>query len=337
MKILFDHPDPFFLSHGGFQIQIEQTKSALEQAGVEVEYLRWWDENQTGHLIHFFGRATGGYIDFAHQKGLKVVMAELHTGLGSRKPLARRLQKAIMGLSQALLPPAFSAKLAWDSYRKADAFAALTPWEASLMRNMFDADFRKVHVIPNGVEAVFFNPPVPFRSRSSDFLVCTATIAARKRVLELAEAAVLARVPVWIIGKPYSDKDPYYQSFLQVHRQHPGLVRYEGPINDRTKLAEIYQSSRGFILLSAMESQSLSALEAAAAGCPLLLSDLPWARSTFENHASYCPMEGKDTTARVLRDFYEKASSFSQTFKPLTWPEVAEKFRSLYASVLDSK
>ena len=33
MKVLFDHPNPFMLAHGGFQIQIEQTKKAPERIG----------------------------------------------------------------------------------------------------------------------------------------------------------------------------------------------------------------------------------------------------------------------------------------------------------------
>src|ERR1019366_772376 len=51
MKVLFHHFLPFSLAHGGEQVQIEQTKTALERAGVEVEFLRWWDAakgDQTG-------------------------------------------------------------------------------------------------------------------------------------------------------------------------------------------------------------------------------------------------------------------------------------------------
>ena len=33
MKVLFDHPNPFMLAHGGFQNQIEQTKKAPERIG----------------------------------------------------------------------------------------------------------------------------------------------------------------------------------------------------------------------------------------------------------------------------------------------------------------
>jgi len=40
MKVLFDHHLPFALAHGGFQQQLLQTKSALEQAGIETDYVR---------------------------------------------------------------------------------------------------------------------------------------------------------------------------------------------------------------------------------------------------------------------------------------------------------
>ena len=42
MKVLFDHHCPFMLAHGGTQIQIEQTKAALEKLGVTVEPLLAW-------------------------------------------------------------------------------------------------------------------------------------------------------------------------------------------------------------------------------------------------------------------------------------------------------
>ncbi|MDX6767747.1 MAG: glycosyltransferase [Candidatus Methylacidiphilales bacterium] len=335
MKLLFDHPSPFLLAHGGFQTQIEQTKAALEGLGVEVEYLRWWDDRQTGNIIHYFGRPSGGYIDFAHGKGMKVVVGELHTGLASRPGWQRLLQKQIMRTAQFALPHAFTAKLAWEAYQKADAFIALTDWEKHLMVAMFDADPAKVHVIPNGVEEVFFLPPSVVRRPSSDYLVSTATITPRKRVLELAQAAVLAQVPVWIIGKPYAESDPYHQRFLETVRASAGIVKYEGGISDRKRLAEIYQKARGFVLLSSMESLSLSALEASASGCPLLLADLPWARSSFGNAATYVPAKTTpEATAKHLLTFYHAAPDHHHTPIAHSWPVIAQKFKSLYEQLL---
>lgn len=49
-----------------------------------------------------------------------------------------------------------------------------------------------------------------FPIRNPQFLVTLSTITERKRVPELAESAILAKVPLLVIGRPYSETDPYY-------------------------------------------------------------------------------------------------------------------------------
>jgi glycosyltransferase involved in cell wall biosynthesis len=333
MKVLFDHHLPFALAHGGFQQQLVQTKSALEQAGVETDYVRWWDDAQRGDLIHFAGRPAADYISFAHDRGCKVVVAELLTATGSRSRSELVLQKMATGVFRKILPATFTARMAWDAYRLADACIANTAWEAHLMNYLFGAPKERVHVVPNGVEEIFLNSAPAARGQ---WLVCTATITERKRVLELAEAAVVARTPLWIIGRPYSDSDPYAQKFCALAKQQPQMLRYEGAVADRARLARIYREARGFVLLSAMETRSLSAEEAAACECPLLLSDLPWARSTFAGDAGYCPVAGPERTSGFLRKFYDAAPSLKPPPTPASWPEVGRQFRAVYEGVLNA-
>jgi hypothetical protein len=334
MKVLFDHDLPFLLAHGGLQIQIEQTKAALEAAGVTVEHLRWWDPAQSGNIIHFFGRAPESYISFAHQKGMRIVMAELLSGLGSRSAAARALQRIFMRLAQGGLPAAFVSRMAWRSYTTADALIANTPWEARLMTEMFDAPPARVACVPNGVEPVFLDSAPAARG---PWLVCTATITRRKRVLELAEAAVLARTPLRVIGQPYAAGDPYAKQFERLVREQPGLLRHEGALADRAALARAYREARGFALLSTVETRSLSAEEAAACGCPLLLSDLPWARSVFGTQASYCPPQASSRRiATCLRAFYDAAPTLPPPPKPKSWRELAPQFIAVYERVLST-
>jgi glycosyltransferase involved in cell wall biosynthesis len=327
MKILIHCNLPFALAHGGQQIQIERTIAGLQSLGLEAEPLRWWDDAQTADFIHYFGRMPAGQIELAHQKGIKVVMAELLTGPGSRSPRQLRVQKFISRAIDRFAPRTFVASFNWNSYALADACVALTSWEAHLMTYLFGAPPERVHVVPNGVEEAFFNSPPRERG---PWLICTATITERKRVLELAEAAVQAQTPVWIIGKAYSDQDEYAQRFLSLAKQYPRIIRFEGPVQDRAKLAAIYREARGFVLLSTMESLSLSALEAAACECPLLLSDLPWARTTFAEHALYCPLTSAGQTAPHLRKFYDQAPSLRPPPKPPTWPDVARQLKIIY-------
>lgn len=331
MKILVNCTLPFMLAHGGQAIQIQRTIAALCESGVEAEPLRWWDENQTGDLIHYFGRMPVDQIRFAHQKKLKVVMAELLTSQGSQNFVQRSSRRIFRWAAENLAPPTFAAAFGWEPYRIADGYIALTPWEKYLMQYKFGADPEKIHVVPNGVEDVFFQSPETSRNQ---WLVCTATITDRKRVLELAQAAVAAKTPVWIIGKPYADNDAYAKDFLALAASHKDVVRYEGGFSDRVKLAEVYRAARGFVLLSTMESLSLSALEAAACKCPLLLSDLPWARSTFPDTAAFCPIASTNITAQVLRKFYDDAPNLPRPPRPATWKEVADQFISAYEKVL---
>jgi len=333
MKILIQHAWPFFLAHGGLQTQIEQTKAGLEKLGVEVEYLRWWDDQQTGDIIQVFGRPGVPLIVMAHQKKIRVVLSDLLTGQGSRPAWKHWLHRWALAGLEAVCPPIFSSKLSSRAYREADACFALTPWEAQLMTTLYRADAGKIHVIPNGVEEAFFNAPARPRGK---WLVCTATITERKRILELAEAAVVAKTPLWIIGKPYSEDDSYFAEFRQLALAHPELIRYEGPIADRDVLAGIYREARGFVLLSTMESLSISALEAAACEAPLLLTDLPWARVSFGSDASYCPIASISATAHCLSRFYQAAPSLSSPAKPLTWVQVTRKMKEIYEALLST-
>jgi glycosyltransferase involved in cell wall biosynthesis len=317
------------------QTQVLRTFEALKALGVEVEFLRWWDGRQSGDVLHFFGRVSSDHLRQAHQKGMKVVQAELLTEQGSRSPARLKLQTILKRVTLLSLPRRYVDLLFnWDSYRQADACVALTEWEAFLMQKVYGAPPEKTHVIPNGVEDVFLNS---LPAKRGHWLVCTATITERKRVLELAEAAVRAQTPLWIIGKPYSEADAYAQRFNAVAKASSAMVRYEGPIENRAKLAQVYREARGFVLLSAMESLSLSALEAAACECPLLLSRLPWATTVFHESACYCPVTSSAAkTAGHLRQFYAAAPGLKPPPRPLTWLEVGQQLKRLYETLLST-
>jgi glycosyltransferase involved in cell wall biosynthesis len=232
---------------------------------------------------------------------------------------------------QQLLPGSITGHYNWESYQLVDASVALTPHEAHLMRYVLRAPPDRVHVVPNGVEGVFLQSKPEPRGR---WLVCTATITPLKRITVAADAAVAAHIPLWVIGRPYTESDPYYLRFRQLVQAHPDLLRFEGPVHDRQQLARIYRQARGFVLLSAWESLSLSALEAAACECPLLLSDLPWARGTFGERAAYCPVTTRrDVTTNCLRLFYKQADQTLRPPKPASWTDVAHQLKTIYSNI----
>lgn len=323
---------PFLLGHGGHQIQIQETRKALESIGLSVDFLRWWDDSQAGDIIHFFGRPSETYVNLAHQKNLRVVIADLHSGLGARHPVLRQLQKTMITASRHLLPRDVTARMAWNSYHMADACLGLTPWDITLLQTMFKVDSARTFFVPNGVEDVFLNSTAQSRG---PWLLSTTSILPVKRVLETAQAAVEAGTPIHIVGKPLSESATYYQRFLQFARTHADLVRYEGPVNDRAALARLYREARGFVLLSHWESSPLSAHEAVACQCPLLLSDIRSLRTLFGDNAIYSsPRTSIRQTAKTLQKFYDSALSLPTPPKPKSWNEVARILESVYQQVL---
>ena len=327
MKVLIDHNFPFLLAHGGLQIQIERTKSALEAHGIEVEYLKWYDESQRGDIIHFFGRAAPIHIRFAQAKGMKYVMSDLLTGQGSRPLSLLRMQGLFNRAFELAMPSIFRDMPRWTSYREADAVFAVTPYEARLMKILFRATPSRLHVVTVGIDDEFF---LPKSTKKDEYLVSTATIHPRKRNLETAEAAVKAGVRMVFTGKPYADTDEYYIRFRRVVESNPTLLKYFGFLPSRANLAEIYHSARGFVLLSTMESLSASALEASAARCPLLLSDLPWARDTFGAKASYCSANDLSGMSIALKDFFDNAPTLPCPPPPPTWLAVGKQIAQIY-------
>jgi len=334
MKIAFDCHVPFCLAHGGVQIQVEQTRAALERQGLEVWPLSWWDDSVSPDLIHFFGKPTLSYARLVKQKRMRLVVADLLTSQGSRTAW-QRMPFSIICFLDRLVGGRLRQKLGWSVYDLADACICLTPWEASLVRKMYGARHARIEIVPNGVEQVFLEDRGnPVRE---DHLVTTVTITPRKRVVEMVRAAALARVKLHVIGKPYHPEDPYYLLFLQALKQARPWVEYIGPIEDRAVLAEEYRKAAGFVLLSAMESQSLSALEAAACGCPLLLTDLPWARSSFSEGASYIPLASTKTTSGYLRRFMDGVATAPKVPQVSSWDDVGARLAQVYREAMTSR
>jgi glycosyltransferase involved in cell wall biosynthesis len=332
MKLLIDHPSPFMLAHGGVQVLIERTWHALSDLGIQVEPLRWWDDKQSGDLIHFYGRVPTEYLRLAHKKRIPVVMSELLSGAGARAPLVLLTQRTAIALLRRVLPEPFQVRLAWDSYQYADAILASTTLEAQLAQRLFRAPAHKVHLVPNGVEDIFFQTPPESRGR---WLLCTGRITEIKRTVEVAQAAIAAETPLWVVGRPMAANDPYAEKFFKLAKANPEWIRHDTFVPTH-ELARAYREARGFVLLSRWESLSLAALEASAGECPLLLSDVPWARSAFGARATYCPLTPKvGKTAEVLRQFYVAAPKLQPPPKPITWREVACRLKALYEQVLN--
>jgi glycosyltransferase involved in cell wall biosynthesis len=335
MKVLFSQSLPFFLAHGGTQTFVESLLRELPALTVEIEPVRWWDETQQGDIIHFVGRPSFDHVRLAQQKGFKVVMTEFLDQPASRHRLTLFAQRLCIQFARNALTE-FTGRLAWDAYRQLDAMIYAVPHEWETAKYLFNANPARGFVIPHGIEpaalAALRQP-----ADEADYLISIATIAPRKNTHLLAAAAKLAQVPVLFVGKPYADDDPYFEQFMStVDNQY---VRYAGFVSNEEKYGYL-RRARGFALLSQFESGCIAVYEAAAAGLPLFLSDLPWAAKAYVNakNSRFVTPRAREHVAKELADFYGSAHRLPETTFPLlSWREVAERYRAIYEKILGER
>lgn len=327
MKVLTYSALPFNLAHGGVTNICDRTSRVLVDLGFEVEPIRWWDKHQLGDVLFCFCRPSNDIVEYAQKKGMKVVVEQVLTGLVSRPLWKRQAQKLFKIFLENFAPAMMTDAYGWRSFRMIDMHFVPSPHDASVVRHMFDVDPAKIQIVPYGVDDEFLNVKPGVRA---DHLICTATVTERKRVLEVARAALHANIPIWIVGKTYGFNDPYGDQFQEVVKQSNGIVRHIPHVDGREALAKMLTAARGFVLLSTMETVSQSALEAASCGCPMLLSDLDWARVAFDKNALYCnPNADLVHLSNQLKVFYDKCPTFDQNFKAGSWSEQRSCLRDI--------
>jgi len=334
MKALLNHTIPFSLAHGGVTNIVHRTYDVMLDCGLEAEYLRWWDTEQLGDILFHFGRPPITLIRFAKSAGLIVVAEHVLTGLVSRPSWKRAIQKRIISTLRASFPQAVSDNFSWDSFDLVDMNFFPSEWDASVARHMFNVKPEKSYILPYGAnDAFLLSAEVPRDS----YLITTATITPRKRVVELAAACHVAGVPLKVVGKPYAVSDKYFERFKRLEHSSQ-FVEHIPHIADQVTLASLYRRARGFVLLSAMETISQSAIEAAACRTPLLLSDMDWAHRSFGSSASYCPIGcATEKTSQVIRSFYDRAHELVPAWRPPSWQEARACLPQVFEDLVRNK
>ena len=335
MKVLFDHPNPFLLAHGGFQIQIEQTKKALEEIGVEVECLRWWDNSQTGDLIHYFGVPPLTYLKQANTKNLPVVLTQLLSAQCNRSQAHLKLQGIVTRIIQKL--PGFGSirnQLKWQSISAASKVIVGLEAERHVLKTILNLPDDRIVTIPLAISSEFFRIH-PARC-TQNHLITTGTISEVKRSVELAQMARAAEVPILFVGKPYSETDPYWMQFKSLIDGK--TIMHQSHIESKERLIELLCESRGYVLYSKYENWSLSTHEAVACGLPICVQDQNWSRERFGKQAFYLnACSSNRENIQRLKDFYVTSHALhAPSVKLCTWTDTAAELKAVYEKVLSS-
>lgn len=333
MKVLIDKHLPFMLAHGGANTQVMQTFLALQRQGVEVEFLRWWDEGQRADLIHFFGTPPAEYLHLTRLKRLPAIINQLFTETCNR-PLSQLKRQGRMVRCLLALPfgGGIKQKLDWQAYSNGSHNVVGLEAEKKVLQVVYGVPEKRISVVPYGLNDAFLQ--AGGGRRTETHLICTGTITERKCSVELACLARAAQVPVLFVGKPYAESDPYWVRFKNLIDGR--WVKHQSQVENDAAMVPLLQFARGFVLMSWYENWCLSAHEAAACGLPVLVMDQNWSRERFGNQARYFSSLGvSDDNIRILKQFYADAPQLSApAARQFSWPEVAGELIKVYQQAL---
>jgi glycosyltransferase involved in cell wall biosynthesis len=330
---------PLALDAGGLEVQVMATVDALRAAGAQVELFDPWKRPFDADLLHCFGSdyQLGEIVARATARGIPVVVSSV---FGPHRPAAfyaawRRLDRLVP------MKTSFGARA--TILAAADAVVALTPAEATHLRRFFGVDPVKVHVVPNGVAARFFESDGEAFAAAHgvrDFTLLVAAVEPLKNQVRLVEAVGGTGITLVLVGAPRAQEQAYAEALAGAMRDRPDVLWIKGLPHESPLLASAYAAARAHALPSLVEVQPLSALEAAAAGANLVLSNLAPLRQTFAEHAWFCDPRSPASIREAVLQAHRAERGARYRGRPdwlLSWSDVAARLVGVYEAVLSRR
>jgi glycosyltransferase involved in cell wall biosynthesis len=321
-------------SQGGPTVRVPRLARELTLAGIEAELrihpaARGFDDVD---LVHAFNTwSPWSALDLlrrGHQAGRPLVFSPIFLDLARRdlwqEKLPELLAQAEPGAAtDAALAPfmaALQARRAGD-----EAGAEAVPGFHAAVREMATLSDQLIFlsererarlarigapvdhgtVVHNPVDAKLFAEADPSLFEREyglrDFVLCVARIEARKNQVMLVHALRDTGLPIVLIG--HTANQPY-RDILEKHRTPHVTVIDRLPPNSPL-LASAFAAARVAVLASWAEGAPLAALEGAASGANLVLSDESGESEYFGDRARYCDPGDPASIRRAVMEAYE--------------------------------
>jgi len=321
MKILYATYPMAFNTPGGGEVQLLAYRKHLSACGVNVALMDPWNPRFLDYkLVHFFS-CVGGSIHFCH----------FIKNLGL--PLVITSSLWITEETRHLYP----ADEIRAQLHLADRIVTNSEMESNTLSRVLDIPQDRFYVVYNGVDPLFLERPSPELFRQAHdiegpFVLNVGNVEPRKNQLALAQAMhAFPRHKLVLIG--HVREPSYLQQIMQAGL--PGQVVYLGPLpHESDTLRSAYQACDAFCLPSTLETPGLAALEAAAQGRPLALTEVGSTREYFGNAAAYLQPNSPESIAQAigqaLQQTPEQTAALAQLGASFTWPQVVTRLQALY-------
>ncbi|MHB0869706.1 MAG: glycosyltransferase [Chloroflexota bacterium] len=183
----------------------------------------------------------------------------------------------------------------------------------------------------------------PFVARYGvkDYVLCVGRLEHRKNQLLLVQALKDTGLPLVLVGQSL---DPHYAELVRRHAESTVLFIDHLP-HENDLLASAYAGARVFALPSWSEGAPLAALEAAAAGTALVLSNRSSEQEYFGDLARYCDPSSVESIRETVLEAYHKDARNKARRRRLqtlvrsqyTWGKAAKDTLAAYHRTLEQR
>lgn len=218
-----------------------------------------------------------------------------------------------------------------------DHVCACSTHEIQQLAQMTRAPELRFTVVRHGVDAGAFADarPEPFLERFGveDAVLCVGAVDGRKNQLMLCEALRGTGLPIVLVGPCYEP------SYLDLCKRRGDHVLHTGRV-PRELVASALKAAALHVLPSFAEGSALASLEAAAAGCPVVVSNRSSEFEYYGDLARFCdPVDVESIRDTVLRAYEEShdpqwGSALSEHVRNYTWADAATRTVDAYRRAL---
>jgi glycosyltransferase involved in cell wall biosynthesis len=211
------------------------------------------------------------------------------------------------------------------------------------LKDRYTKSSKKIYYIPNGATAI--SPRTTddqdrdtlkaFGLEPKKYILAVGRLVPEKNFDILIEAFIKSNIEgILIIAGSADHKDAYSKTLLDKANNR---IRFIG-FQKHDILSVLYANASLFVLPSSHEGLPIAALEAAASGCPMVLSDIPANLEIGLPSNNYSRVGDSDQLAEKLR---RPSSEFAIDTEAVTsryeWAAIAQSTSDLYEALASAR
>lgn len=282
----------------GVKIQGIMWRDALESLGHDVQLINYWDDLDYALFDTVIVLRLGG--------GVKNVVGDLkHYDIPviSAPIFDPRMSMKVYGLAARyghinklhLTNPSHEFH---EAAKKFDIFLARSEYERKYLSYCYDINPERIKIVPLS----FRIRPAEFMPEKENFCLHVSNLnAANKNVPRLIEAAKKYDFTLILGGSVHGeDGKKFLDDIISGHDK----IKYIGQLSD-DELRNYYLKAKVFALPSISEGVGMVALEAAACGCEIVLTNYGAPKEYYDNLASLVNPRSVDEIGRAVKSFLD--------------------------------